>query len=83
LSRVNLIATSFFDCIGSLKPERALTALKANSTKQMRQDGCWLQDLTPWAEKGSKRHLWTERSVAQAIEYVLYGQGNELPDFED
>ena len=44
-------------CIGSLKPERALTAFKANSTKRMRQDGCWLQDSTPWAEKGSKRYL--------------------------
>jgi REP element-mobilizing transposase RayT len=66
-------------CIGPLKPERALTPFKANSTKQMRQDGCWLQDSTPWAEKGSKRYLWNERSVAQAIEYVLYGQGDELP----
>jgi len=45
-------------CIGSLKPERALTAFKANSTKQMRQDGCWPQESTLWAEKGSKRHLW-------------------------
>jgi len=26
--------------------------------------------------------LWNERSVAQAIEYVLNGQGDELPDFD-
>jgi hypothetical protein len=32
--------------------------------------------------KGSKRYLWNEQSVAKAIEYVLYGQGDELPDFE-
>jgi REP element-mobilizing transposase RayT len=70
-------------CIGSVKPERALIALKANATKQLRQDKGWLQDSTPWAEKGSKRYLWNERSVGQAIEYVLYGQGDELPDFED
>ena len=44
-------------CIGSLKPERALTAFKANSTKQLRQDGRWLHDSTPWAEGGSKRYL--------------------------
>ena len=70
-------------CIGTLKPERALIALKANSKKQMRLDGCWREDSSPWAQKGSKRYLWNERSVAQAIEYVLYGQGDELPDFED
>jgi REP element-mobilizing transposase RayT len=69
-------------CIGTLKPERALTAFKANATRQMRQDQCWLKDSTPWAKRGSLRHLWNERSVAQAIEYVLCGQGNELPDFD-
>ncbi|PYS42149.1 MAG: hypothetical protein DMF71_09865 [Acidobacteria bacterium] len=69
--------------IGSIKPERALTAFKANATRQMRQDGGWHQGSSPWAEKGSKRYLWNERSVAQAIEYVLYGQGNDLPDFSD
>lgn len=30
-----------------------LTALKANATRQMRADGCWKHDLTPWTEKGS------------------------------
>ena len=30
-----------------------------------------------------QRYLWNERSVAQAIEYVLYGQGDDLPDFDD
>ena len=69
--------------IGSIKPERALTAFKANATRQMRQDGGWHQGSSPWAEKGSKRYLWNERSVAQAIEYVLYEQGNDLPDFSD
>ena len=68
--------------IGLIKPERALTALKANSTRQMREDGCWQHGHSPWAEKGSKRHLWNERSVSRAIEYVLYGQGDELPDFD-
>jgi REP element-mobilizing transposase RayT len=67
--------------IGSANPQHALTAFKANATKQMGLDGCWRQDSTPWAEKGSKRYLWNEQSVAQAIDYVLNGQGDELPDF--
>jgi hypothetical protein len=27
--------------------------------------------------------LWNEKSVARAIDYVLYGQGDDLPDFDD
>jgi REP element-mobilizing transposase RayT len=69
--------------IGLIKPERAVTAFKANATRQMREDGCWVGDPSPWAEKGSKRYLWNERSIARAIDYVLYGQGDELPDFDD
>jgi REP element-mobilizing transposase RayT len=68
--------------IGLIKPERALIAFKANATRQMRQDDCWRYDYSPWAEKGSTRYLWNERRVARAIDYVLYGQGDELPDFD-
>ena len=39
--------------IGLIKPERALSAFKANATRQMRQDRCWRHDYSPWAEKGS------------------------------
>ena len=69
--------------IGPTKPERTLIAFKANSTRQMRTDGCWRHERSPWAEKGSKRYLWNERSVTRAIDYVLYGQGDELPNFDD
>ncbi|MDX6443380.1 MAG: hypothetical protein QOH71_454 [Blastocatellia bacterium] len=69
--------------IGLIRAERALIALKANATRRMRQDSCWRHAHSPWAEKGSKRCLWNERSVARAIDYVLYGQGDELPDFDD
>jgi REP element-mobilizing transposase RayT len=68
--------------IGAKKPEQALIAFKANSTRQMREDGCWNHDHSPWAEKGSKRRLWNERSVANAIDYVLNGQGDDLPEFD-
>jgi len=68
--------------IGSKKPEVALNALKANATRQMREDGCWRAEYSPWVDKGSKRYLWTEHHLARAIEYVLYGQGDELPEFD-
>lgn len=60
--------------------ELVLNALKANATRKLREDGLWRHDISPWARKGSKRKLWNERSVAAAIDYVLNGQGADLPD---
>jgi hypothetical protein len=63
--------------------ELVLIALKANATRQLRADGLWTYGFSPWARKGSERKLWTERSIDRAIKYVLHGQGNDLPDFDD
>jgi len=59
-----------------------LNALKANATRQMRQDGNWTHPHSPWSDKGSSRYLWNERAVAAAIDYVLNGQGKELPNLD-
>jgi REP element-mobilizing transposase RayT len=64
-------------------PGLVLNALKANATRGLRQLGLWRHAFSPWADKGSKRRLWNERSVANAVEYVLNGQGDDLPDFDD
>jgi REP element-mobilizing transposase RayT len=64
------------------KPAVALNAFKANATRQMREDGCWTSDDTPWADKGSERWLWTEKHLADAIAYVVDGQGDDLPSFD-
>jgi REP element-mobilizing transposase RayT len=63
------------------KGELALNAFKANATRQLRTDGLWKSERTPWADKGSCRRLWNEQSIANAIEYVVNGQGGDLPDF--
>jgi len=65
------------------KPELVLIAFKANATRQLRKDGLWSHGFSPWARKGSKRKLWNEQSVAKAIDYVLYGQGDDLSDLDD
>jgi REP element-mobilizing transposase RayT len=62
--------------------ELVLNALKANATCQLRKDGSWTYAFSPWADKGSSRMLWNEQSVARAIDYVLNGQGEDLPDFD-
>lgn len=69
-------------CLGTTKPERAMNNLKAYATRKMRQNGCWISEHSPWVDKGSKRYLWNERSVGLAIDYVINGQGDDLPDFD-
>lgn len=59
-------------------PEVILCALKANATRKMKNEGCWESDNTPWAQKGSKRWLWTYNQLQAAIAYVLDGQGVPL-----
>jgi REP element-mobilizing transposase RayT len=68
--------------IGNRKSEIALNAFKANATRQLRKDGHWAHEHSPWVDKGSKRNLWNERSIERAIDYVINGQDDELPEFD-
>lgn len=76
-NHVHLVAS-----IGAKKPKLALNAFKANATRKMREEGFWDRPHSPWADRGSKKSLWNERSVERAIDYVLHGQGDELPEFD-
>jgi REP element-mobilizing transposase RayT len=68
--------------IGSLSPSLALNAFKSYATRRLRENGAWKLPHSPWADCGSKRYLWNERSLALAIDYVANGQGGALPEFE-
>jgi|SRR5215213_7593414 len=59
-------------------PEVVLSACKANATRKMRESGCWTSTQTPWAQKGSKRWLWSYEQLQRAIAYVVDGQGAPL-----
>ena len=61
------------------RADLVLSAFKANATRQLREDKLWLHPFSPWAHKGSKIMLWSERSLLNAIDYVLNGQGEDLP----
>ncbi len=69
--------------IGLKNPDIALNAFKANGTRIMRERAIWLEDGSPWADKGSKRRLWTGEQLDAAIAYVRYEQGEPLSDDED
>jgi REP element-mobilizing transposase RayT len=57
------------------KPEPVLTALKAKATRKLREAGYCRNGESPWAKRGSKRYLWTEQDVIDAVVYVQYDQG--------
>jgi REP element-mobilizing transposase RayT len=68
--------------IGEYRSSLALNAFKANATRLMRDSGYWTESASPWSDKGSRRSLWNELSVERAVNYVLHGQGDDLPDFD-
>jgi REP element-mobilizing transposase RayT len=66
-----------------VRPEVVLNALKSYATRRLRELRLLSAMLKPWARHGSTRYLWRSRHVERAIDYVLNGQGEELPDFND
>lgn len=60
------------------KPDAVMSALKANATRAMREAGVWTSELSPWEFRGSKKYLWNEKQLADAIGYVESGQGEPL-----
>jgi REP element-mobilizing transposase RayT len=68
--------------IGIAKPEKALNDFKSYATRKMKECNCWDSAKSPWVDKGSKRWLWNENSIALACDYVINGQGDDLPEFD-
>jgi REP element-mobilizing transposase RayT len=68
--------------VGLTPPGRILNAFKANATRRLRQDSLWHKQHSPWVDKGSQRYLWNERSIERAVQYVVNGQGDVLPEFD-
>jgi REP element-mobilizing transposase RayT len=66
-----------------LKPEPILNTFKAYATRKLRRAGLLSEGTKPWSRHGSTPYLWKERHVERAVDYVLYGQGEELPTFDD
>jgi REP element-mobilizing transposase RayT len=62
----------------SCKPAVILSAFKANATRKLREVGLWRSSRSPWADRGSKKYLWTEEDLMNAIAYVEYEQGEPL-----
>ena len=63
----------------SHSPERVMNDLKGYCTRNMRAVGVIAETFEPWVYHGSTRYLNTPDSLARAIRYVLYEQGELLP----
>jgi len=64
-------------------PEPILQAFQAYATRKLRRAGLLPEDVKPWTRHGSTPYLWKERHVERAMDYVVNGQGDELPSFDD
>lgn len=64
------------------KPEPIMEAFKAYATRALRNASLLSAAVRPWARHGSTVYLWKERHVEKAVEYVIDGQGDELPKFD-
>jgi REP element-mobilizing transposase RayT len=64
------------------KPERMMNSFKAYATLALRSAGLAAKDGRVWSRHGSTLYLWTEEHISSAVDYVLNGQGGELPKFD-
>jgi len=64
------------------KPELMMNAFKAYATRRLRSEDLVGESTKVWARHGSTRYLWTEQHIDSAVEYVVNGQGGELPTFD-
>jgi len=62
-------------------PERMMDCFKAYATKALRAAGLVESAGRPWSRHGSTRYLWTDEHIEMAVDYVVNGQGDELPTF--
>lgn len=68
---------------GSNKPpETLMGSFKAYATRRLREHGLVGPDQRVWVRHGSTRYLWTQEHISAAVEYVVNGQGGELPKFD-
>lgn len=59
-------------------PEQVMTALKAWSTRHLREGGLVAEGFKPWSRHGSTRYLWRIDQIEAACSYVLDAQGKDL-----
>jgi REP element-mobilizing transposase RayT len=65
------------------RPEKVMNSFKSYSTRNLKKANLISTDEKIWARHGSTRYLWKDQHVSLAIDYVLYSQGDEFPNFDE
>jgi REP element-mobilizing transposase RayT len=60
------------------KPEPVMSAFKSYATRKLRSNNLVDRTGKIWSRHGSTRYLWIDRHIEAAIDYVLYGQNNDV-----
>jgi len=60
------------------EPDLVLSAWKAFATRALNESREEPGRKRRWTEKGSKRRVWTEEQLANAIDYVVNRQGEKM-----
>jgi REP element-mobilizing transposase RayT len=77
LFAVNTLATHAHVVVsGRCEPELIANAFKSYATRKLREKGLLAPNVSPWSRGRSRRYLWKDRNVDEAISYVLYSQGD-------
>lgn len=63
-------------------PEPIMNSFKSYATRRLKQEGFVGPEEKVWARHGSTRYLWTKEHIGAAVEYVVNGQGGDLPRFD-
>jgi REP element-mobilizing transposase RayT len=64
------------------KPEPILQAFQAYAPENYARQACYLS-MSNRGLGTAARRIWKERHVERAIDYVVNGQGDELPSFDE
>jgi REP element-mobilizing transposase RayT len=79
------VRSNHLHCVVSaqVKPKLIADAFKSYATRHLRQNRLIDGETKVWTRGRSRRYLWKPRHVSLAIEYVLYGQGDIIPEMID
>lgn len=61
-------------------PENVMTSLKSWSTRKLVEAGMVVRGAKVWSRHGSTKYLWEDEAIGEAWEYVVHGQGDDVPD---
>lgn len=61
-----------------IKPEKIINTIKSYATGALKSNGLADAKTSVWSRGGSRRYLWKQGSVTEAVDYVLYSRRDDF-----